>query len=89
MTKGIYVFVNGNVIEVSEKEFRKEIEKKQIERMYIRFSMNEKVKSVRVYDTFTAELFDEYIPLDEVFILQKRTDSNPMRIERGFCKVNG
>ena len=37
MAKGIYVFVNGKVIEVNEEEFRKEIGKKQIERRYIRF----------------------------------------------------
>ena len=44
------------------------------------------MKSVRVYDTFTTKLFDEYIPLDEVFILQKRTNSNPIGIERSILR---
>lgn len=67
MTKGINVFVDGKITEVSEKELARQIRK--IGRLYVRI----KKGYVRFYDNFSVKpyAFEEYVNLG-VFILQKR-----------------
>jgi len=84
MTKGVYIFVNGNVSEVSEDDFGKQIEEKRIKRLYTRFNIDESIR-VRVYDTFSTELFDEYCSLDNIFIQQKGIDKD-IRVERDILR---